>query len=108
MAEFEKYLTRRILGDNGFEYFCRICGTYLPEEQFYKSNKSPFKIDTKCKIHYKKKDVDDDGSMDYLKLDPIKEDHFIESQKLLERMGYKFGRNEDPIYVQFNKKHNIE
>lgn len=104
--QFQQYLSRRILGDNGFQYFCRICGEYKPENDFYKSKESIWKVDTKCKIHYTRKEKDDDPEMDYLKLNPLKENDFVETQKLLERMGYDFSTGES-IHDQFLKKHKL-
>ena len=49
------YLKRRMLTDDGWVYFCRMCGKYIPQTQFYKSSKTPFGIDTKCKLHYSHK-----------------------------------------------------
>lgn len=105
--QFEKYLSRRILTDSGWEFFCRICGQFKPETDFYKSNKTKWGIDVKCKLHYGKKDPDDDGEMDYLKLNPIKESDFVETQKLLEKLGYRFDTNES-VHEQFMRKHNLK
>ena len=46
--------------------------------------------------------------MDYLKLDPIQDEDFEGVQTLLERLGYKFGIDIPPVYIQFNTKHNIK
>jgi len=35
--QFEQYLSRRMMAETGWVYFCRQCGLYLPEEQFYKA-----------------------------------------------------------------------
>lgn len=99
--QFQQYLSRRILTKDGWCFFCRICGTYLPETDFYKSKNSNWGIDTRCKLHYGKKETDDD--MDYLKLDPLKEKDFIDTQKLLQKMGYKFGTDKS-IHEQFIEK----
>ena len=58
-------------------------------------------MDTRCKIHYTRKESDD--GMDYLKLDALKEKDFIEAQKLLQRMGYEFGTDKS-IHQQFLDK----
>lgn len=110
--QFEQHLSRRIMGEDGYWlYFCRICGTYLNEKQFYNSQKSKWGIDSRCKIHYKKTKEDIDPEMDYLKLDALTEEDFIETQKLLERMGYKFCEGCPSVHEQFmervkNKKRN--
>jgi len=100
-------LKRRMWSEDGILYFCRICGTYRNETEFYKSKTGPFRIDTKCKLHYTKKDPEDDGEMDYMKLDPLQDHHFIQAQKVLENLGYNFGVDSPPIHIQFNKKHNL-
>ena len=105
MSQIEKNLKRRMQREDGIYYFCRICGDYLHESNFYKSNKGFFKIDTKCKIHYTKKDKDDDGEMDYLKLNPLKDNDFEGAQRLLERLGYKFDMDSPPVHIQFNQRH---
>lgn len=108
MAEFDRYLKRRILTDEGWTYFCRICGTYKPQEDFYTRKTGNFRIDSRCKEHYTRKTDNDDPSMDYLKLDPLKENHFHQTQTVLQNLGYRFGPNEEPIFIQFKKKHNLE
>ena len=107
MAEFERYLKRRMLTEEGWVYFCRICGTYKPEDEFYTSKTGPFRIDTKCKEHYTRKEDDDNGEMDYIKLDPLKEEHFYETQIVLKNLGYEIGPDSLPVHIQFNKKHNL-
>jgi len=105
MSQIEKNLKRRMWREDGIYYFCRICGDYLHESNFYKSNKGFFKIDTKCKLHYTKKDKDDDGEMDYLKLNPLTDDDFKGAQRLLEQLGYKFDMDSPPVHIQFNQRH---
>jgi len=101
-------LRRRMLSEEGWVYFCRICGKYLPESEFYKSKAGGFGIQTKCKHHYKKNSVEPyDPEMEYLKLQPIQDDDFYETQKLLESLGYEFGPGKEPVYKQFEKKHNL-
>ena len=103
-------LRRRMMTEDGWIYFCRNCGTYLSENNFYKSKTGPFKISTQCKLHYSKKtkDESDDIEMDYLKLDPIQDEDFQGVQRLLERLGYKFGIDTPPVHIQFNTRHNIK
>jgi hypothetical protein len=104
--QFEKFLSRRMWADNGVVYFCRICGDYLPEDQFYKRKDTPYGIDSRCKIHYTKKEEDDDGEMDYLKLNPLTEEDFVNTQIFLTKLGYDFSTDE-PIYKQFNRRHGL-
>jgi hypothetical protein len=108
MGEFDKYLSRRYLGEQGWLYFCRICGDYKPEGEFYTRKDTPFSIDTRCKIHYRKASKEDDGENTHLNLNPLREQDFVETQKFLERLGYKFGPNEESVHIQFIKKHNIK
>jgi hypothetical protein len=108
MGKFEKYLGRRFLGETGWLYFCRICGDYKDESEFYKRRDTPFQMDSRCKLHYQKNHKDDDKENHHLKLNPLREQDFIDAQKLLERLGYKFGPNEDTVHTQFIKKYNIK
>jgi hypothetical protein len=106
--EFERYLNRRMLTDKGWVYFCRICGEYKPEDEFYKKTDGVFGKDYKCKQHYTRKDPEDDGEMDYLKLNPLKETDFEGAQIVLERLGYKFGSEYPSVHEQFLTKHNLK
>lgn len=102
--EFEQYLSRRIMTEDGWVYFCRGCGQYHPETEFYHSKKSKWGIDSRCKIHYKKTKEELDPEMDYLKLDALSENDFIETQKFLERLGYKFGPGQPSVHSQFMER----
>lgn len=104
---FENQLSRRYLGDDGNWYlFCRSCGKHKPETEFFNKKGRPFGKDSRCKLHFNNRDTDDDKSMDYLKLNPLSEDDFKGAREVLERLGYDF-TSEDPIHVQFEKKHNL-
>jgi len=107
MGKFDNYLKRRMLSPEGWTYFCRICGQYKLETEFYARNSEVFGIDTKCKIHYTKKEKGDNGEMDYIKFNPLKESDFEATQRFLESIGYKFGVNEESVHIQFLKKHNL-
>jgi len=103
--EFQQYLSRRILTEHGWSFFCRLCGEYKPEADFYKSKKNLWGLDSKCKIHYTNtKDTEDMSDMDYMKLSPVKESDFINVQVMLERMGYKFGEGEESVHQQLMNK----
>lgn len=105
MSDLDKYLNRRIWTDGGIMYFCRICGKYLPQDQFYKRKDSKWGLDSKCKLHYKKMEKeDDDAEMDYLKLSPLKESDFIHATELLQLLGYDTTKN---IHEQFKKRNNL-
>jgi hypothetical protein len=107
MGEFDEYLNRRMLTEQGWVYFCRICGEYKPQQEFYNRKDTKFGIETRCKIHFTKKGKDDEGGDNHLKLAPLRKDDFLGAQKLLEGLGYKFGVNELTVYQQFLSKHNI-
>ncbi len=92
--KFELYLSRRIMGPNGWMFFCRLCGKYVDEEQFYHKKGGKWGLDAKCKIHYTRTNEDDDPEMAYLKLDPIKES---ESLKLTYPAGFSW--KVSPIFL---------
>jgi hypothetical protein len=96
-----------MLTDDGFVYFCRLCGDYKPETEFYKSKDTHFGVSYKCKIHFKKTKQEDDDSMSYLKLQTITDSDFEQTQQLLENLGYKFGRDQEPVWRQFERRHNL-
>jgi len=104
--QFEQYLSRRMMSDNGWVYFCRQCGVYLLETEFYKSKDSKWGLDSRCKIHHSRKDSDDDGEMSYLRLNPITEQDFIDTQQLLQRLGYTF--TGETVNHQFLRKHKLQ
>lgn len=107
MGEFQQYLNRRRLTPDGWMYFCRICGEYKLEDEFYKRSDTVFGKDYRCKIHYVKKNKDEDSEMDYLRLLPLKEQDFIDTQILLQTLGYEFGTDSPPVWIQFNQRHNL-
>lgn len=101
-------LTRRYLGDDGNWYlFCRSCGKHKPETEFYNKKDGTFGKAARCKLHYNNKDKDDDGSMNYLHLNPLTEDDFKTTREVLERLGYDFTTTET-IHEQFMRKHNLK
>lgn len=103
-----RYLKRRIMGaDGNWHLFCRLCGEYKPETEFYNSKGTPFGKTYKCKIHYLKNTEEISNEFDYLKLNPITDKDFIETEKVLLTLGYKIGPGELPIWRQFELKHNI-
>ena len=104
--KFELYLSRRIMGPNGWMFFCRLCGKYVDEEQFYHKKGGKWGLDAKCKIHYTRTTEEDDPEMSYLKLDPIKESDFKNVQELLVCLGYTF-TGQTTIHEQFKNKHNL-
>ena len=105
--QFEYHLSRRMLGDNGYWlFFCRGCGTYLPETEFYKNKTNRWGLDSRCKIHHSRRDADDDGEMSYLKLNPITEEDFIETQEFLQKIGYTF--TGETVNQQFLKKYKLQ
>jgi len=107
MGEFDKYLSRRIMGESGWMYFCRICGQYLPEDNFYTDEKNTFGKKYTCKKHFNRRSEDDDNSMKHLNLGKLKESDFLETQILLTNLGYRFDRESPPVWIQFNEKHGL-
>lgn len=107
MGEFDEYLNRRMLTNEGWVYFCRICGEYKPQQEFYNRKDTKFGIETRCKLHFTKKEKGDEGGDNHLKLAPLKKTDFVGAQKLLESLGYKFGAGEPTVHQQFLIKHNI-
>jgi hypothetical protein len=110
-TKIDSYLKRRMLTDNGWIYFCRLCGDYKPESDFYKSKHTHFGITYKCKLHYGKdksnETPEDDDIVSYLKLQKISDSDFEQTQVVLEKLGYRFGPNELPVWKQFEIKHNL-
>jgi len=107
--QFEQHLSRRVLTQDGWEFFCRICGQYKPEDDFYRSKKTKWGIDTKCKIHYKKINREEESDeYDYIKFNPIREEDFIGVQRILEALNYTFGPDELPIHEQFMERVKIK
>lgn len=98
---------RRILSDNGWLYFCNQCGDYKTEAEFYKSKSTPFGVTGKCRLHFKYEDPAD-PEFEYLKLNPITDEDLDQTKIVLEKLGFKFGPDQPPVWIQFNKKHNIE
>lgn len=104
----DKYSKRRMIGSDGLWYlFCRLCGDYKPETEFYNSKDTPFGKTYKCKIHYQKDTVKPDSEMDYLKLNAIKDSDLEQTEVVLKNLGYKIGPGELPIWKQFEIKHKI-
>jgi len=104
--QFVKQLGRRMMSENGWVYFCRICGTWKPEGDFYKKKNTPYGLDSRCKIHLTRKEKDDDGMMDYFKLDALSESDFTTTQKVIEGLGYEYN-TEKSIHQQFCEKYNL-
>lgn len=107
-TKVDSYLKRRIWKADGVYYFCRACGDYLLESNFYPDKQKNFGVSYTCKLHTKRnKKTDEDKEYDYLKMSRITDSDFDETQKLLENLGYRFGNTELPVYEQFKKKHNL-
>lgn len=105
--DMEKYQNRRMMTSSGWTYFCSQCMDYKLETEFYKSKDTPFGITYKCKIHYQK-NYEHDPEMDYLKLQPVTQDDYQQTKKLLEKLGYTFGKGELPVWEQFLIKHKLK
>lgn len=98
---------RFISVDGSWHLFCRLCGEYKPEEEFYNSKTGRFGKTYKCKLHYSKSDEPIDSEFNYLNLSPLTDKDFQDTENLLKRLGYKVGPNELPIWRQFEIKHNL-
>lgn len=107
-TKVDTYLKRRMWKDDGVYYFCRLCGDYLNEDMFYADKDKPFGLSYTCKVHTKKyKKTEEEKEFDHLKMSRITDKDFEETQKLLQQIGYKFGRDEKPVYEQFMIKHGL-
>lgn len=106
--KIESFLNRRMMTETGWLYFCRLCGEYKHESQFYNSKHTPFGKTYKCKVHYIKDKEPADPEYDYLKMNPISDKDFVETERILKTLGYKIGPNELPVWRQFEIKHNIK
>lgn len=103
--QFEKYLSRRMMGEAGWMFFCVQCGTYRNEDEFAELDTMYWGVAPSCKMHrkgYRKGETDKE--MNYLKLSPLKEQDFIDTQIFLESIGYVFGI-EKTVHEQFMDKY---
>jgi len=107
-SKIQAYLKRRMLTDEGWVYFCSLCGDYKLETEFYKSKQNPFGLTYKCKIHYKKDKTPIDPTTEYIKLVNVTDSDFEQTQRLLEVLGYKFGKGQLPVWRQFEIKHKLK
>ena len=101
----DKYQSRRVLTARGWEFFCRICGDYQPESQFYKKKDSKWGLAHSCKIHSTRKG-DEDKDMEHIKFDPLKESDFVGAKKLLEALGYDTN-SEKSVHQQFMERRGL-
>lgn len=102
----DEYVNRRIWDkEKGLSYFCKICGQYKPEKDFYKSKRSKWGVEPRCKLHFTKRDEKDDPNDNHLKFQRLTEEDFKQARRLLKLIGYDTSKN---ISEQFNKKHNIK
>jgi len=102
------FLKKRYMGADGNWYlFCRLCGEYKCETDFYNSKDGRFGKTYKCKIHYNKNTEPVDTEFNYLNMNPLTDNDFIETEKVLIKLGYKVGPNELPIWRQFEIKHKL-
>lgn len=103
----KEFLYRRIwTEESGVSYFCSICAKYLPENNFYKSKRSKWGIDTKCKKHYTKRDKDGDRSNDHLKFSRLRSSDFKGASYLLQQLGYDT-TGKTSVHQQFLNKHKL-
>lgn len=103
----KEFLNRRIWdAERGLCYFCTICGTYRPEDEFYKSKRTAWGKDTRCKLHFRNR-IKDEGGNDHLKLAKLKEEDFIGAKKLLKSLGYDTSDPDNPIHLQVANKYKL-
>lgn len=102
----DEFVNRRIWDKElGLCYFCTICGQYRPDKMFYRSKRTAWGKDTRCKLHYTKKEKDD-GTNNHLKLAKVKEEDFIGARELLKKLGYDTSATHNPIHQQVIEKYN--
>ena len=101
---FQQHLNLRMMSNDGWLYFCRQCGDYLPEDQFHKRKGTTWGYNSSCKNHGQHIKTEYDADMEYLKLNPITENDFIEMRKFLKQMGYCFDCGKT-VHEQFLDKH---
>lgn len=102
----DELINRRIWDkDKGLSYFCSVCGCYKPEREFYKRKNSKWNVEPRCKIHYTKKDKDEDPDNAHLKFSRITKQDFIGARELLQRLGYDTTKD---VHEQFKKRHNLK
>jgi len=101
-------INRRIWDkNNGLSYFCSICGMYKPEKDFYNRKDSRWGKEPRCKIHFTKRDKDDNRKDSHLKLQRVTEQDFIGARILLQKLGYDTS-GEISVHEQFKKRHNLK
>lgn len=107
--QFIQKLSRRMLLDDGWHLYCIKCGKYLHESKFIKDPATSWGYKSSCNKckNVKSIDLDDTVDMKHLKLSPLKERDFIETQVFLEAIGYDFHTNMT-VHEQFMKKHGLK
>lgn len=104
----KEFINRRIWDkDKGLSYFCSTCGMYKPEKEFYNRKRSVWGKEPRCKIHFTKRDKDEDPSDVHLKLQRVRESDFVGARLLLQKLGYKTTGDES-VHEQFKKRHNLK
>lgn len=109
MANFERLLSRRIMGEDGWEFFCSQCGKYQPETSFFKKKGTKWGIDTRCKLHqlkYKEEKLNDPET-EHLEIKLLKEDDFKMTKEFLLSIGYTFDTKKT-VHQQFIEKFNLK
>jgi hypothetical protein len=105
--KINSYLNRRIWREDGTYYFCRLCGDYKHENEFYNSKHTPFGKTYKCRIHYSKTGDAVDDESEHLKMNPITDSDFEGAETVLKNLGFTFGPGELPVWKQFEIKHKL-
>lgn len=106
----DKYERRRVMGKDGWLYFCRQCGDYFPYKDFHKRKNTYWGINASCKKHHKVNKVQKSSlekeDVSHLKLQPITEDDWVQVRVLLKRLGYCYDCGKT-IHQQFMERHNL-
>jgi hypothetical protein len=106
-SKTDRFLKRRMWREDGIYYFCTLCGDYKLETEFYNSKDTNFGKTYKCKLHYKKDQIKEEETNEYLRLSTLTDEDFAGAQRLLETLGYKFGADQLPVWKQFILKHKL-
>lgn len=104
----DEFVNRRIWDrELGLSYFCTICGCYKPEAEFYKSKRTKWGVETKCKIHFTKAEPDEvKGENAHLKFSRLTEKDFLGARKILNSLGYETSGGTS-IHQQFLDKYKL-
>ena len=94
---------KRIFSDNGWLYYCSMCGGYKPEEEFNKDKNRPFGLYYICKEHrtqqYREKNPPMED-MDYIKMVFVSDEDHRQKELLLKQLGYDLNKEVHKQFLQ--------